>query len=160
MLNELKRKGKESRSLSLPSLYYSLFAKDFDPHDALGDCKALSEVLLAAIPGENFVKYGNLLTVEEVKNDISKRSVIRRTVISFQDLPDSKGIKEKLAKAGTGLSSIRGHVGAQKARVNGVYGVNDEIVITSKLVKSIWFFCSVSNFALSKVNFIELVSKT
>ena len=58
------------------------------------------------------------------------------------------------------LSSIRGHVGAQKARVNGVYGVNDEIVITSKLVKSIWFFCSVSNFALSKVNFIELVSKT
>ena len=57
-------------------------------------------------------------------------------------------------------SSIRGHVGAQKARVNGVYGVNDEIVITSKLVKSIWFFCSVSNFALSKVNFIELVSKT
>ena len=52
-------------------------------------------------------------------------------------------------------SSIRGHVGAQKARVNGVYGVNDEIVITSKLVKSIWFFCSVSNFALSKVNFIE-----
>ena len=57
-------------------------------------------------------------------------------------------------------SSIRGHVGAQIARVNGVYGVNDEIVITSKLVKSIWFFCSVSNFALSKVNFIELVSKT
>ena len=51
-------------------------------------------------------------------------------------------------------------MGAQKARVNGVYGVNDEIVITSKLVKSIWFFCSVSNFALSKVNFIELVSKT
>lgn len=41
-LNELKRKGKESRSLSLPSLYYSLFAKDFDAHDALGDCKALS----------------------------------------------------------------------------------------------------------------------
>ena len=58
------------------------------------------------------------------------------------------------------MSSIRGHVGAQKARVNGVYGVNDEIVITSKLVKSICFFCSVSNFALSKVNFIELVSKT
>ena len=51
-------------------------------------------------------------------------------------------------------------MGAQKARVNGVYGVNDEIVITNKLVKSIWFFCSVSNFALSKVNFIELVSKT
>ena len=58
------------------------------------------------------------------------------------------------------LSSIRGSVGAQIARANGVYGVNDEIVITSKLVKSIWFFCSVSNFALSNVNFIELVSKT
>ena len=67
--------------------------------------------------------------------------------IRLQDLKDS-------------ASSIRGHVGAQKAMVNGVYGVNDEIVITSKLVKSIWFFCSVSNFALSKVNFIELVSKT
>ena len=66
-LNELKQKGKESRSLSISSLYYSLFAKDFDAHDALGDCKALSEVLLAVIPGENFVKYGNLPTVEEVK---------------------------------------------------------------------------------------------
>lgn len=70
-------------------MYYSLFAKDFDAHDALGDCKALSEVLLAVIPGENFVKYGNLRTVEEVKNDISKRSLIRRTVISLQDLPVS-----------------------------------------------------------------------
>ena len=105
-LNELERKGKESRSLSLPSLYYSLFAKDFDAHDALGDCKALSEVLLAVIPGENFVKYGNLRTVEEVKNDICKRSVIRRTVISLQDLPVSKGIKEKLAKAGIGLQQL------------------------------------------------------
>ena len=53
----------------------------------LGKCKALSEVLLALIPGENFVKYGNLRIVEEVKNDISNRSVIRRTVISLQDLP-------------------------------------------------------------------------
>ena len=105
-LHELKRKGKESRSLSLPSLYYSLVAKDFDAHDALGDCKALLEVLLAVIPGENFVKYGNLRTVEEVKNDISKRSVIRRTVISLQDLPVSKGIKEKLAKAGIGLQQL------------------------------------------------------
>ena len=96
--NELKGKGKESRSLSLPSLYNSLFATDFDAHDALGDCKALSEVLLAVIPGENFMKYGNLRTVEEVKNDISKRSVIRRTVISLQDLPVSKGIKEKFGE--------------------------------------------------------------
>ena len=65
-----------------------------------------------------------------------------------------------LAHLNAHYSSIRGHVGAQKARVNGIYGVNDEIVITNKLVKSIWFFCSISNFALSKVNFIELVSKT
>lgn len=63
----------------------------------------MSEVLLAVIPGENFVKYGNLCTVEEVENDISKRSVIRRTVISVQDLPISKGIKEKLTKEGIGL---------------------------------------------------------
>lgn len=71
-LNELKEKGKESRSSSLQSLYNSLFSKHFDTHDALGDCKALSEILLALIPGENFVKYGNLHTVGEVKNDISK----------------------------------------------------------------------------------------
>ena len=35
-LNELKRKGKESRSLSFPSLYYSLFAKDLMPMMRLG----------------------------------------------------------------------------------------------------------------------------
>ena len=52
----------------------------------LGKCKALSEVSLALIHGENFVKYGNLRTVEEVKNDISKRCVIRRTVISLLKL--------------------------------------------------------------------------
>ena len=45
-------------------------------------------------------------------------------------------------------SSIRGYVDEQKRGVNGVYGVNDEIVITSKSVKSIWFlsffqFCNV-----------------
>ena len=44
--------------------------------------------------------------MEEVKNDISKRYVIRRTVISLQDLPVSKGIKEKLAKAGIGLNEV------------------------------------------------------
>ena len=89
-LNEFKRKGKESRSLSLLTLYK-------------GEVCQVSEVLLAVIPGENFVKYGNLCTVGEVENDISKRSVIRRTVISFQDLPISKGIKEKLTKEGIGL---------------------------------------------------------
>ena len=98
--------GMTLSSLSLSSLYNSLFATDFDAHDALGDCEALSEVLLAVIPGKIFVKYGNLLTMKEVKNDISKRSVIRRTVISLQDLPVSKGIKEKLGMAGIGLQQL------------------------------------------------------
>ena len=61
---------------------------------------------MAVISVENFVKYGNLRAVEEVKNDISKRSVICTTVISFQDLPVSKGIKEKLAKAGIFLQLL------------------------------------------------------
>ena len=48
-------------------------------------------------------------------------------------------------------SSIRGYVDEQKWGVNGVYGVNDEIVITSKSVKSIWsLFCN--HFCIVKVN--------
>ena len=67
----------------------------------------MSEVLLPLIPGEHFVKYGKLRSVEVVvKNDISKRYVIRRTVVSLQDLPVSTGIKEKLAKPGIGLNEV------------------------------------------------------
>ena len=67
----------------------------------------MSEVLLPLIPGEHFVKYAKLRSVEVVvKNDIFKRYVIRRTVISLQDLPVSTGIKEKLAKPGIGLNEV------------------------------------------------------
>lgn len=47
-----------------------------------------------------------LRTVEDVKKDISRRSVIRRRVVFLQDLPISKEIREKLAKAGIGLQEL------------------------------------------------------
>ena len=62
---------------------------------------------------------------------------------NFSDLAADLSITKATAEVygidglavGQQISSIRGYVDEQKWGVNGVYGVNDEIVITSKSVK-------------------------
>ena len=44
---DIFKENKTAKKLNLSSIYNSLFAQEFEAHDALGDCQALSEVLLA-----------------------------------------------------------------------------------------------------------------
>ena len=100
-------KGK-TKSLSLPCIYNCLFGKDFDAHDALGDCQALSEVFLAVVPDMSVSEFAALMhTVGEVESTAKLRTTIRSRMISMQDLPLSRTMKEKTAKAGIGLQQLK-----------------------------------------------------
>ena len=53
-------------------------------------------------------QFANLIrTVEEMKNAVDVRTNIRCKVISMQELPVSKTMKEKMAKAGIGFVELR-----------------------------------------------------
>ena len=100
-------KGK-TKSLSLPCIYNCLFGEDFDAHDALGDCQALSEVFLAVVPDMSVSEFAALMhTVGEVESTAKLRTTIRSRMISMQDLPLSRTMKEKIAKAGMGLQQLK-----------------------------------------------------
>lgn len=95
-------------SLSFSSIFNSLFAKDFNAHDALADCKALSEILWAIVPDMNVNHFENyIITTKELKRSIDARENFRGNLISLQALPSSKSMKEKIAKAGIGFHQLR-----------------------------------------------------
>ena len=50
-------KEKRIMGLNLTNIVNCLFCQDFDAHDALGDCKALSELMLATIPDMNIKQF-------------------------------------------------------------------------------------------------------
>lgn len=107
-IDVFKEARKKKKNLSLSSIYDCLFAKSFDAHDVLGDCKALSEVLSAIFPDINVKQFVNIIhTVEEMKNAVDIRTNIRCKVISMQELPISKTMKEKMAKAGIGFVELK-----------------------------------------------------
>ena len=68
-------------------------------HDAVGHCRALSEVLVALFLEVKVAKLGNLSTVRKKRSDLDRRSNVRCAVLLLQELLISKGMKE-MSKAG------------------------------------------------------------
>ena len=80
-----------AKKLNLSSIYNSLFAQGFEAHDTLGDCQALSEVLLAIMPNMNIIEFAGLLrSAKEMKKVLISRKDVRYKVISLQKLHISK----------------------------------------------------------------------
>ena len=101
---DIFKENKTAKKLNLSSIYNSLFAQEFEAHDALGDCQALSEVLLAILPNMNIIEFADLLrSAEEMQNVLISRKDVRCKVISLQKLPISKTMKEKWLKLGLDL---------------------------------------------------------
>ena len=107
-LQVFKEMGGKTKSLSLPCIYNCLFGKDLDAHDELGDCQALSEVFLAVVPDVSVSEFAALMhAVNEVESTAKLRTTIRSRMISMQDLPLSRTMKEKMAKAGIGPEQLK-----------------------------------------------------